>query len=159
MFICLLFLLIDRIQVKMQLGSPGEPQIELLPLDHNLPFPREIILGHQHHFLIEFDPGRHLHLVLIAGRNLEMLLLARQHYFIFDIFLLILIDDQTQILSRYFVPEVYGLIVLDGYAEIHVIAIKLDVEKCILKFILRITQIDLIFCFRCSLLIRDRAVT
>ena len=57
-----------------------------------------------------------------------MLLLARQHYFIFDIFLLILIDDQTQILSRYFMPQVYGLIVLDGYAKIHVIAIQLDVE-------------------------------
>ena len=79
--------------MEVQLGTSREPQIQFLALDDNLPLPWEIILRGQHNLLIKFDLRGHLHLILIAGRDLEMLLLAGQHNFILDIFLLILIDD------------------------------------------------------------------
>lgn len=102
-FIRLLLFLIDRIQMKVQLGASSEAQIQLLPLNNNLPLPGEIVLRGEQHFLIKLNLGRYLNLILIAGTDLKMLLLACQYNFIFDIFLLILIDDQTQILSRYLV--------------------------------------------------------
>lgn len=76
MFIGLFFLLIDRVQMKMQFGPSRKPQIQLTPLNHNLPLPGEIILGRQHDFLIKFDLRRHFNLILIARCNLKMLFLA-----------------------------------------------------------------------------------
>lgn len=89
---------------------------------------RRSVISTEIDFLIELDFGGYLCLILVAWVNFEILFLMAEGEAVFYLFLIFLVDDEGEVLLRYFMSKYDRLIVLDRNVKLHIVAIDFNEE-------------------------------